>query len=36
MILSLEDIAERLMTVGIKENEILKHWEYRKGKVPQL
>ena len=30
--LSLADIAERVMTVGIKESEILESWDYRKGK----
>jgi hypothetical protein len=30
--MELKEIAERAMCIGIKESEILKNWDYRKGK----
>lgn len=32
IILELKQIAEQIWFLGMKESEILKHWDYRKGK----
>lgn len=31
--MNLKNIAERIMLVGIKESDILEHYDYRKGKT---